>query len=149
MRVGAIGTNDEIIDAIAIDIAESTDRVARLAIHAFENEAGAAIAASRRVQATKLEYRWEPRRAPKHHIGLTCVLHAARIASACADEQIIDPVAVNVACSADRTARGVTEVDTPQSKAVRAIERCKLNQRRKRLRPRRWRSGCQSKGAPA
>src|SRR6185295_16067447 len=77
---------------------------------------------SRRKQAAQLEDRREAGRAAEYHIALASRRGgSARVRSGGADDQVVDAVSVDVACTADRRARGVERSDPIQDEALAAV----------------------------
>src|SRR5262245_41492268 len=73
--------DDDVVDAIAVEITRAAHRPARLVVvvDAFDDDARRSITAGARTQRAQREHRWEPCRASKHQITL-------------ADERVIAPL---------------------------------------------------------
>src|SRR5690606_6477562 len=109
---GGTSADQNVIDAVAIDIAGRADRTTRVVkgVDAIQDEARAAIADVRRQQARQLE----PGREitshpfpPEYNVTLPGSASTARSGMVRTDQQVIDAVAVNVAGRADGTTRVV------------------------------------------
>ena len=97
--VSAVRPNDEIVDAIPVDIARTAYRPTRLVIgvDAREDEAPGAVAAGCREQAAQLEGGGKTRRAAKHHVALTGPIHAIGVGKIRPDDEIVDAIPVDIA----------------------------------------------------
>ena len=115
--------DDEVVDAVAVDVAGAAHRAARVVvgIDAFEDEARAAVAARRREQAAQLEGGRKSARAAEHHVALAGSSLAVGVGTIRADDQVVDAVTVDVAGAAHRTARAIVGIDAFEDEALAAI----------------------------
>src|SRR5262245_5968717 len=111
---------DDIVDAVPVDIARFADGFTRSvqAAYAREDEPSAAVTTAGREQTRELHDGGEALRRPEDDIAFTCGANSARIAVASADDEIGDPVPVDVARRAHGAAGLVTLVDAGEHEAT-------------------------------
>ena len=114
--IGAQSADDQVVHAIAVDIAGGADREAgkitrRLAV---EHKAVAAI------KAGQWQRRAEPGGFAEHHVAASGIT-AVCIGNKSADDQVVDAIAVDVAGGADRGARIIIRRLAVEHEAVRAV----------------------------
>jgi len=99
LRIRAVGADDDIVDAISIDVACSADGDARVVAHidAGKYEATTAVATARRVQTRERHERRKRLRRPEHNVAFAGIRMRHRIGGHSADDEIVDAVSVDVA----------------------------------------------------
>ena len=117
MRIGPVGADDQVGEAVAVDVARRGDRAAALVVrrHAAELEAVAAV------EAREIEVGGKARGLAEHHIARAGI-GAVRIGTAGADDQVGEAVAVDVAGRGDRAAAAVIRRHAAELEAVAAVE---------------------------
>src|SRR5262245_31908782 len=97
--------DDQVVDAVALHIARITDRAARVltGVDASEHEAGAAVPAALRQEASQVQNRRESGRAPEHDAAPAEGIWNQTICRH-TDDHVIDTIAVHVARAADYAA---------------------------------------------
>src|SRR5262249_5635997 len=110
--------NEQIVDAVAVDIAGAGYEVARVVkeIDTLEYEPCTSIATCGWIETPQLEVRRKTRGAPKYHVALARV-QAVWVRFGRPNHQIIDTIAVDIARAAYRGAREVPRVYAPENEA--------------------------------
>ena len=113
VRVGAVGADDQVGEAVAVDVAGRGDRAAAAVVrrHAAELEAVAAV------EARQVEVGGKARGLAEHHIARAGIV-AVRVGAAGADDQVGEAVAVDVARRGDRAAAAVVRRLAAELEAV-------------------------------
>ena len=113
------GPDDQVVDAVAVDVARARDREAAVVVRVdpVEAEAVRCRRAPRDRGSPRSRRRCRRRRSSRRR--RTCRPDRRRGP----DDQVIDAVAVDVARARDRDAAVVVRVDPVEAEAVRAVER--------------------------
>ena len=127
LRVAAIGADDQVVEAVAVDVARRGDgKPAPVkGIDAVEAEA------VRAVERREVEARRKPRRLAEHDVALAGIGVRAWVAAKGADDDVGEAVAVDVPGRGDGATAKVTRIDAVEAEAVRAVERREIDRRRK------------------
>src|SRR6185369_17054502 len=123
--VGARGrrTDDEIVHAIAVQVARAAHTDAELIAGRTrnENEAFAAITAGVGTQCTKVEDGVEPSAMPEQNVGLASERVTTTVGERRTQHQIADAVAIDIACVGDASADLVARLPCPDDDTAAAI----------------------------
>ena len=117
VRIGAVGADDQVGEAVAVDVARRGDRDAAEVAgrHAAELEAVGAV------EGGEIEVGAEARGLAEHHVA-RAGMAAVRIGPEGADDQVGEAVAIDVAGRGDRAAAVVAGRHAAELEAVRAVE---------------------------
>ena len=117
-RISEPCADDHVVDAVAVHVPRGARGHSAIVtrINAVDDEAVGPV------KARELETGAEARGLTEHHEVLARIGPAARITVICADDQVSDAVAVNVARVAHRPADGVVHINAVDDEAVGAIQ---------------------------
>ena len=117
MRIGQRGADDQVGEAVAVDVAGRGDREAAVVTgrHAAELEAVGAV------EGGEVEVGGEARGLAEHHVARPGI-GSVRIGTAGADDQVVEAVAIDVAGRGDREAALVIGRHAAELEAVGAVE---------------------------
>ena len=119
-----MGPDDQVVDAVAVDVARARDRTAAAVVRVDPVEAEAVDAVERR----EIEARREAGVGAEDDVALAGTPVAGSAGRP--DDQVVDAVAVDVARAGDREAAAVVRVDPVEAEAVRPVERREIEARR-------------------
>ena len=125
VAVGTRRPDDQVIEAVAVDVARARDRAAAVVtgVDPVEPEA------VRAVERGQIEARGEARGRAEDDVALAGDLLPSGIGARRPDDQVVDAVAVEVARARDREAAVVIGVDPVEPEAVAAVERGQIEAR--------------------
>src|SRR4030095_10770942 len=122
-RVGAVGTDDEIVDPVPIDIPSRTHRATREVkrVIAGEHEARAAVTAIGGQQVRKRQHSREAQRRTEDDIALTRAGVSVPIGTSSTYDDIVDPVSIDIPSRARCDTRGIEPLNAGETTPPAAV----------------------------